>query len=59
MRIAFLVHVFPELTEAFILNQVTGLIDAGHEVDVYASRAGKSSKVHADVDRYRLLERTR
>lgn len=59
MRIAFLVHMFPELSEAFIVNQVTGLIDAGHEVDLYASKAGKSAKVHADIYRYHLLERTR
>jgi colanic acid/amylovoran biosynthesis glycosyltransferase len=58
MRIAFLVHRFPELTETFILNQVTGLIDAGHEVDVYASRSGTSSMAHADIHRYRLRERT-
>jgi colanic acid/amylovoran biosynthesis glycosyltransferase len=58
MRIAFLVHIFPELSETFILNQVTGLIDAGHEVDVYAKRVGTSSVVPADVDRYELLERT-
>jgi colanic acid/amylovoran biosynthesis glycosyltransferase len=58
MRIAFLVHRFPELSETFIVNQATGLIEAGHEVDVYAARAGKGSKVHADIHRYRLLERT-
>jgi colanic acid/amylovoran biosynthesis glycosyltransferase len=59
MRIAFLVHIFPELTETFVLNQITGLLDAGHEVDVYAARAGMPSLAHPDVHRYRMLERTR
>jgi colanic acid/amylovoran biosynthesis glycosyltransferase len=59
MRIAFLVHRFPELSQTFILNQMTGLLAAGHEVDVYAQRPADGSTVHEDVHRYRLLERTR
>ncbi|MEN9519388.1 MAG: hypothetical protein RLZZ381_1976, partial [Cyanobacteriota bacterium] len=35
MRIAFLVDQFPSLSETFILNQITGLIDRGHEIDIY------------------------
>jgi colanic acid/amylovoran biosynthesis glycosyltransferase len=58
MKIAILVHRFPELSETFVVNQVTGLIDAGHQVDLFASTAGKSDRVHADICRYRLLERT-
>jgi colanic acid/amylovoran/stewartan biosynthesis glycosyltransferase WcaL/AmsK/CpsK len=59
MRIAFLVGVFPRLSETFILNQVTGLLDRGHEVDLYAERAGEETCVHPDVERYDLLRRTR
>lgn len=58
MKIAFFVHKFPELSETFVVNQITGLIDAGHEVDVYASGPGRSANSQADIDRYRLLERT-
>ena len=58
MRIAFLVNDFPRLSETFILNQVTGLIDRGHEVDIYAHQVEGWSKVHPDVNRYRLWERT-
>lgn len=58
MRIAFLVHKFPDLSQTFILNQFTGLIGAGHEVDVYAAGAENGAKVHADIHRYRLLDRT-
>ena len=32
MRIAFIVGGFPLISETFILNQITGLMDLGHEV---------------------------
>ncbi|NJN86714.1 MAG: colanic acid biosynthesis glycosyltransferase WcaL [Leptolyngbyaceae cyanobacterium SL_7_1] len=58
MKIAFFVDRFPALSETFILNQITGLIDRGHEVDIYADRSDGSTKVHPDVDKYNLLEKT-
>ena len=57
MQIAFLLGRFPSLSETFILNQITGLIDRGHEVDIYARKPGEGSKVHPDVDKYKLLDR--
>lgn len=57
MRVAFIVHRFPLLSETFILNQVTGLLDRGHEVDIYAEAPGDLTKVHPDVIKYRLLDR--
>ena len=58
MKIAFLVSLFPRLSETFILNQITGLIDRGHEVDIYAYGPAEEPKVHEDVSKYRLLDRT-
>jgi len=58
MRIAFIVNNFPSLSETFVLNQITGLIDLGHEVDVYADSAKNQSKIHLDVEKYNILERT-
>lgn len=58
MRIAVIVGQFPALSETFILNQITGLINRGHEVDIYSLKPGKTSKVHPDVEKYNLLERT-
>jgi colanic acid/amylovoran biosynthesis glycosyltransferase len=57
MKIAFIVTGFPALSETFVLNQITGLIDRGHEVDIYAGRKGQIDRVHPDVEHYRLLER--
>lgn len=51
-------EVFPKLSETFILNQVTGLIDQGHEVEIFPSRRVRESKVHPKVKKYGLLSRT-
>ena len=58
MRIAFLVSEFPKLSETFILNQVVGAIERGHEVDIYTRYIRDWSNVHPDVNRYQLWERT-
>jgi colanic acid/amylovoran biosynthesis glycosyltransferase len=58
MRIAFVLGSFPALSETFILNQITGLIDRGQIVDIYASGPRDDPKVHPDVERYGLIGRT-
>ena len=60
MKIAFIVGTFPALSVSFIINQIKGLIDRGHEVDIYALDGAPedTSKVHPIVEEYRLLERT-
>ena len=58
MRIAFIVGQFPILSETFILNQIVGLIERGHEVDIYADTKGDLSKVHPAVEQYGLLKQT-
>ena len=55
MKIAVIVHGFPKLSETFILNQITGLIDLGHTVDIFAYYKPKEKKVHADIKDYALL----
>ena len=58
MKIAFLVSHFPLLSETFILNQIIGLIQLGHTVDIYAYEPGKDPTVHEDVIKYDLLSHT-
>lgn len=57
MRIAFLVRHFPALSETFVLNQITGLLERGHEVDIFAE-APHEALVHPDIKRYGLASRT-
>ncbi len=58
MKIAFIVDRFPVLSETFIINQITGLIDRGHEVHIYGKQTDEN-KLHPDVEKYKLIERTR
>lgn len=60
MKIAFFVAHFPVLSEPFILNQIVGTIERGHEVHIYSldGPPADTSKVHPLVEQYKLLERT-
>jgi colanic acid/amylovoran biosynthesis glycosyltransferase len=57
-KIAFIVNYFPSLSETFILNQITDLIEKGHSVEIYSFNRGKSDFTHGSVSQYRLLEHT-
>jgi colanic acid/amylovoran biosynthesis glycosyltransferase len=58
MKIAYFVRQFPALSETFVLNQITGLIDLGHSVDIFALASKNEDKIHPDVEKYHLLDRT-
>src|SRR6476619_1320909 len=60
MRIAVFPGAFPALSETFIVRQITGLIDLGHRIDIYAERrAPCNAPLQPDVVAYGLLRRTR
>jgi len=59
MRIAVLTGVFPVLWETPFLNQITGLVERGHEVDIYADQPQPGVPAHPDIARLALLQRTR
>src|SRR5262245_44222722 len=58
MKIAFIVPYFPVLSETFVLDQITGLIDRRHQVDIYATTAASEPVIQEQVYEYKLLERT-
>ncbi len=58
MRVAFIVHEFPKLSETFVLNQAIGLLKRGHDVDIFAHQINDVDQAHPDVDEYGLLART-
>lgn len=58
LRIAIVTQRFPTLSERFILQQITGLIDRGHDVEVFANRPGAPGPEHREVREYHLRERT-
>jgi colanic acid/amylovoran biosynthesis glycosyltransferase len=59
LRVAIFTDVFPRISNTFILNQITGLIDRGHHVDIFATSAGDFEAAHQEVEQYRLAERMR
>jgi colanic acid/amylovoran biosynthesis glycosyltransferase len=58
MKIVYLVDSFPKLSETFILNQITGLIDRGHEVKILALNNPQEKQVHEEINRYNILTKT-
>jgi colanic acid/amylovoran biosynthesis glycosyltransferase len=58
MRIAFLVVHFPVPAETPFLNQITGLLDRGNDVQVLADAPPRGELIHPDVARYGLDART-
>jgi colanic acid/amylovoran biosynthesis glycosyltransferase len=49
---------FPNLSETFILNQITGLLDRGHDVTIWAANKADPDEVtHQEVEEYNLQDR--
>ena len=57
MRIAVVVGMFPKISETFIVSQITGLIDRGHEITII-SKEPAEAELQSDVVEYRLLNQT-
>ncbi len=48
---------FPPRTSTAVLNQITGLIDRGHDVWIYAKRPGDMDLAHPDIVKYDLMKK--
>ena len=57
MKIAFLVGKFPSISETFVLDQITGLIEGGHTVDIYAEYDPEEGIIQENVKKYGLEEK--
>ncbi len=58
MRIAYLLLQFPVLTQTFIVNEITELLDQGHEVFVFSATHPKSKVWQPQIEDYDLIART-
>jgi colanic acid/amylovoran biosynthesis glycosyltransferase len=58
LRVASALPSFPTLTQTFIVRQLTGLIDLGHDVHVLSDMPSKDEVVHGSVIDYGLVGRT-
>jgi colanic acid/amylovoran biosynthesis glycosyltransferase len=59
LRVLFVLGEFPSISETFVLDQITGLIDRGSDVAVIARRPRAPSPEHRAVMDYDLRTRTR
>lgn len=57
MKIAFVLHKFPRIPQTFIINQVAGLIDRGHQVDIYSERIPEQDTPHSKISEYSIDDR--
>lgn len=57
LKVCFYLSAFPVLSETFILNQIAGLIDAGHQVHIIAERYEDTTLTHPDVHRLKLKDK--
>lgn len=58
LEILFVVDFFPKRTETFILNQITSLIDRGHNIWIHSYNYVRNSKLCSVIKKYKLLKRT-
>ena len=58
MKIAFFVDAFPDLAVTFIIDQVVGLLERGHDVRVFALQPGRMDREHPTVTKWGLRDRT-
>lgn len=49
MRIAVVVETFPTISETFIVNQILGYLNAGHDVFILAYHRGPDSALHESI----------
>ncbi|MGI9533466.1 MAG: glycosyltransferase [Thermodesulfobacteriota bacterium] len=56
MKVLFILNEFPKLSETFILNQITGLIDSGIEVNILAAHNPNEIVQNKDITKYKLLD---
>lgn len=59
MKVAFFLTAFPIISETFVLNQITGLIDQGIHVSIFVVKNVDADVIHKDVEKYKLLEKVR
>ncbi|HEX4069034.1 MAG TPA: glycosyltransferase [Candidatus Babeliales bacterium] len=58
MKILMVVGTFPKIHDICMLNQITGLIDRGHDVHIYAFSRGDFVHVQEEIITYDLVNKT-
>lgn len=57
LSVAFVVGEFPVVSETFVINQITDLIDSGVDVQIFSFRKGTTTFASEKYSTYRLADR--
>lgn len=57
MKILMVVGKFPLLSETFIINQIMGLLDRGHDVSIYSPEKPIETILNNDIYSYNIMSR--
>lgn len=58
MKIAYVLEIFPKLSESFIVNEIVELLKNGHDVRIFSIYVPVEGIKHEVVNEYNILERT-
>lgn len=58
MKIGYVLFTFPEITQAWILNEIVELINRGHKVYIFSIFPSEDNIFHPEVNEYNLLKNT-
>ncbi|MBB1477091.1 glycosyltransferase [Shewanella sp. SG41-3] len=56
MRVAIFSKSFPVISETFIINQITGLIDLGVDISILTNEIKNENVMHSSVKEYALMD---
>lgn len=57
MKIAYILKSFPEISQTFIIVQLTELIESGHDVTIFAQNRGNDNNTIDLVKKHRMTEK--
>lgn len=58
MKVAYVLGIFPKLSESFIINEIVELLKRGHDIQIFSYHLPKDYIRHEVFKEYSLLERT-
>jgi glycosyltransferase involved in cell wall biosynthesis len=57
MKIAYVLGIFPKLSESFIINEIVELLKNGHDIQIFSMEVPIEDIKHEEIKEYNILER--
>lgn len=58
MKIAYVLGIFPKLSESFIINEIVELIKSGHDIQIFSMELPIEHVMHEEIEKYNIIGRT-